>query len=184
VAAEVIIIMGPQGSGKGTQAQILCDRLNLVNLSSGALLRASNDPVILERIGQGQLARSEDVKRVMQEAIEALEPEQGILIDAFPRMLNEAQWLVELLNKLERQVGHVILLVVPSDESVHRLRIRADKDGRQDDSMQGIMRRLELFEQETVPVLNFWRQQGLLQEVDGLGTVEEVATRIQKVVGL
>jgi adenylate kinase len=174
--------MGPQGSGKGSQARILAKNHGFVALSSGSLLRATNDPEVRDRIDKGMLARSEDVIKVMESAIKAQAADKGIVIDAFPRMLNEAEWLRNFLQQIGRPLKVVIDLAVPRAESVKRLVKRLGIEGRDDDSVEGINRRLELFEQETVPVLNFWKSQGLLTEVDGEGTVEAVAERIKQVV--
>lgn len=181
MASSVIILMGPQGSGKGTQAGILSRQHGMVALSSGALLRASRDPEIMRRIDQGLLARSEDVQRVMAEAAESVPEDQGIIIDGFPRMVNEAEWLLEMLAGLGRAIECVILLKVGRDESVRRLVKRSERESRADDGLEKINRRLDLFESETLAVLELWRSKGLLHEVDGLGAVDEVAERINKV---
>lgn len=183
MAAPVIIIMGPQGSGKGTQAGILCARLGLAHLSSGALLRATKNQKILDRIGSGQLALSEDVQRVMKDAIEALPDDQGALIDAFPRMIGEAHWLSDFLNSIDRRIDKVVLLVLPHEESLKRLLSRAEKEGRQDDTREAIEKRLAWTEKETSQSLAYWKNQGLLAEVDGVGTVEEIAERIKEAIG-
>ncbi len=178
MAAPVIIVMGPQGSGKGTQCRLLSQKLNYVTFSSGALLRETKDPDIHSRMTKGLLVRSKDVERVMSDAIEGVEPAQGIVIDGFPRMVNEAEWLIQTLSAFGREVRSVIFLVIPRDESVKRLTLRAGLEARDDDSLAGINRRLELFESETRAVLDLWRSKGLLKEVDGVGTVEDVAERI------
>lgn len=181
MGASLIILMGPQGSGKGTQADLLCKKHNMVHLSSGALLRASNDPQIRERIDSGQLARSEDIERLMGDALKSQPSDQGILIDAFPRMVGEARWLVGLLPTLGRQVDKVIYLMIPQEETMKRLLLRAEKEGRKDDTVESIKKRLAWNDTETMPVIDFWRGQGVLVEVDGLGTVEEISDRIDKV---
>lgn len=176
MAAPVIIVMGPPGAGKGTQCQILAERLNGVHLSSGELLRASANPKIQETMARGELAESADVIEVFDQALIKVSPHQPIVIDGFTRMKQEAEWLQQRLPALGRSISMVINLVIDQQESIQRNYQR----GRQDDALSAQYKRWEEYMEETQPVLSYYNQQGLLKEIDGNGSVEEVSERIKQ----
>jgi len=179
MAGPVVTIMGPQGSGKGTQAKLLGERHGWVPLSSGELLRASSDPEVQAIMNRGELAPSELVNRVIGRAMVALDPGQGIILDGFPRMLDEAKWLEAELAKLDRSLTRVIMVNIDHEASVARLQSR----GRTDDTLAGIEERLALYERETRPVVAYFAAKGLVREVNGIGSVEEVAKRVEETIG-
>jgi adenylate kinase len=183
MAAPVILIQGPQGSGKGTQAKLLAGRLGGVTFSSGELWRASNDPELAQRQAQGALGKSEVIIKLVKDYLVSIPADKVVISDAFPRMLPEAEWLVEFLPTLDRKLKAAVLLTIPHEESMARLLKRAATEtDRPDDRPQDIERRLALYEQETSKVVELWRSLGILKEVNGVGSVEEIAGRINKVI--
>jgi adenylate kinase len=180
MAARVIFIMGPQGSGKGTQSDLLATKIGGVHLSSGQMMRDGTDEAVKDRIAGGNLAKTADFLHVMDEGIDRIPAETPIVFDGVGRMLPEAEWLESKLAGAGRPIARVIFLKAPRDESVSRMQVRRHKEGRTDDSLEAINRRLDLYDQETLPVHDFWKKHGLLSEVDGVGSVEEVAKRIDE----
>jgi adenylate kinase len=175
--APVIVIMGPPGAGKGTQAELLAAQHGLLHISSGELVRASQDPAIVKAHDSGVLIKSSDVERIMGQALAQVDPRQGILIDRFPSMPGEARWLLDELQRLDRPLRMVIFLELSDDEIIRRLSDR----GRADDAADRLKVRLGMFRQHTVPTLKFFESQGLLTRVNGLGSVEEVHEGVEKV---
>jgi adenylate kinase len=171
--SPVIIFHGPPNAGKSSQARQLAQRHHYVYISSGEVLRHANDPVITARLASGQLALSEDVERLMQEGLRAIPADQTIVIDGFPRMLGEFHHLEEWLADLGRPVQTVFEVSISEDES-HR---RSQGRGRHDD--HAIAERWRWYRQETAQVLDYCATKGWLVRVDGLGTPDEVAARIE-----
>ncbi|MFI5240494.1 MAG: adenylate kinase family protein [Candidatus Saccharimonadia bacterium] len=182
MAAEVIIIVGPQGSGKGTQAEILANRLHGLHLSTGQMFRERKDKVVLDQIDNGKLAPSENFREVVSAALRASDPNQIIVLDGVARKLPEAQWLFSLLGQLGRKLSYVIILEIPRSESVARLLRREGSEHRADDNEIGINNRLDYFEKETLPVIEFWNSLGVTRVVDGLGSINEVTQRINRII--
>ena len=175
MAAPVVLILGPPAAGKGTQSQLLADHLGGAHVSSGQALRDSHDPVIAARLASGELARTEDFLRVVEEAITRVPATTAIVLDGVGRMLPEAEWLTKTLERLDRRLQRVIYLTIDDDEA----RRRAVARGRPDDDPTAQPLRWKRFQEETVPVVEFYRRRGVLTEVDGSGSVEDVAARIR-----
>jgi adenylate kinase len=174
VAAPVVLIIGPPGAGKGTQSALLAERLGASHLSSGQMLRDSRDPAITTVLARGELARTEDFLRVVGAALEAIPNDRPVVLDGVGRMLPEAEWLLATLDRLGRPLRRVIYLDVGDAEA----RKRARQRGRADDDPSALPLRWQRFQEETVPVLDLYRTRGLLTEVDGTGSVDDVASRV------
>jgi len=168
-----IVIMGPQGSGKSTQAELLAEHLNLPHLSTGVLFRdlAESDSPLAERVrGQlagGHLVSDEDVMSVLGQVLAQPKHQCGFILDGFPRNLWQAE-------HAPFEVGCVFYLRVSDEESIERLK----KRGREDDTDELIRQRLSAYHAETEPVLDYYRRQGILEEVDGERSVEDIFTDI------
>lgn len=173
MAKPIIVIMGPPGAGKGTQSQILAKRLKGVHLSSGQLLRDSGDEKILQVQASGGLVSSEEVQRIVAEAIQRVPADMPVILDGFTRKLEEAQWLNTAGSGL-RPISKVICINVDKDESIQRSLRR----GRTDDRAGALEERWVDYEMQVKPVLDYYRQQGVLVEVDGSGSVDAVAGRV------
>jgi len=171
--SPVIIFHGPPNAGKSSQARQLAHRHDYALISSGEALRGSNDPAIVARLASGQLALSEDVERLMHQGLLAIPAERTIVIDGFPRMLGEFHHLEEWLTAMQRSVRTVFEVVISKAESNRRGQSR----GRHDD--HATAERWHWYHQETHQVLDYCAAKGWLIRVDGVGTPEEVAARVE-----
>jgi adenylate kinase len=180
MAAPVWLVIGPPASGKGTQSELLARRLDATHLSSGQALRETRDEAILARLARGELAKTDDFLAVVGEALARVPADTPIVLDAVGRMLPEAEWLLQTLHRLGRRLERVIYLDVSPTEAQNR----ALKRGRPDDDPTAQPLRWQRFNEETIPVLEYYRTRGVVTEVDGRGSVEETAERIATAVGL
>ncbi len=169
--------MGPPGAGKGTQAALLATRLGGVHLSSGQLLRGSGEPRLQAIMAAGQLVASADVERLLTGAIRAVPADRPIILDGFVRESSDLAWLEPELTQLDRSITAVINLAIDRPAAVARNLQR----GRADDTPAAQAERWRRYAEER-PVLEHYRELGLLHEVDGVGTVEAVAERINRIV--
>lgn len=173
-----LLIHGPSGSGKGTQCALLADKLHGVRISTGDLLR--EHVKTFNDIADGTLADSSDILRLLQDALVNLPADKSVVLDGVARMPEEAKWLQAQLTEQGRPMQLVIDLYIPVEESLRRLLRRTD--GRPDDDEAGIRKRLGWYESVVSQTLDYWRTQAKVVRVDGVGTREEVAARIQEVI--
>jgi len=184
-----IILFGPPGSGKGTQSEKLIERYGLKHLSTGDLLRAeiaNKTPLGLEAkslIDKGQLVPDEVVIGMIDSAIEANAGVNGFLFDGFPRTVAQAEALDKLLSFKKSVIGVMIALQVPEEELIARMLNRAKTSGRSDDADENVLRnRQAVYRRDTLPVADHYRKADKVEEVNGLGTVEEIFERLTQVI--
>lgn len=176
-----VIILGAPGSGKGTQSAEIIKQFALQHLSTGDMLRA--EIVAGSELGlaakkvmdKGELVSDEIILDMVAEQVK--KTDKGILFDGFPRTIAQAEGLDKLLTKLEGAITHVIQLDVDNEEIVERMLAR----GREDDNEETIRNRLSVFENQTAPLIKYYREQNKLSTVLGSGSVEDIFARIQKV---
>lgn len=168
-------MLGPPGAGKNEQSRRLAAHRRFVHISTGALLRAQATSQVKADMAEGELVSSESVEAVVGQALRQVAPELPILLDGFPRKQDEAKWLENEATKLERPISVVINLTVSQAESTKRLLNR----GRSDDRADSIQQRWHEFEHETKAVLDYYGHRNKLIEIDGVGTPEVVAGRIE-----
>ncbi|MFH1712237.1 MAG: nucleoside monophosphate kinase [Patescibacteria group bacterium] len=175
-----ILILGPQGSGKGTQAVRLSQKLKLPALSMGQLLRdeiatGSELGKEIDEIIHGDRPLVPDYMAldVLKKRLEQKDTERGYILDGYPRTMEQ----YEMYKTFDIPTA-VMVIDVPREESLKRLNKRAEIEGRSDDTPELINRRLELYHEETEPVIETYRQEGILHVVDGVGEMEEVEQRV------
>ena len=173
-----LLFLGPPGAGKGTQAELLAQRHQLLHLSTGELLRAEvKAGTALGQEAEAVMARGELVSDALVLAIvrSRLEGHQGgWLLDGFPRNLAQAEALDGLLAELDQRIERVLLLELEDGVLIQRLLSR----GRADDNEAVIRNRLVVYQEQTAPLIEHYRQLGLLQSVEASGTVAEIGERI------
>lgn len=176
-----IFILGPQGSGKGTQARKLSETLGVPELSMGALLReemASGSELgekVKSKVNGGSLVSDKDASAVLAKRLTMPDTKDGYILDGFPRNMEQ----MKAFEGFEQPTS-VIVIHIPRNISVERLLKRAEIEGRVDDTEEVINKRLDIYEKDTIPMIEEYRARGIVRDVDGTGNVEEVAANIQK----
>jgi adenylate kinase len=183
----ILILMGPPGAGKGTQAKVLAERLGVPTISTGDIFRANvASGTELGREAQryidaGEYVPDELTNEMVRERLAADDTRAGFLLDGYPRTLDQVAVLDELLAGQDRQLDAVVELEVEPDELVQRLLRRAKLEHRSDDTEEVIRRRLQAYAEQTLPLIEVYGERGLLIPVDGAGEVDEVSQRILQV---
>jgi len=176
-----LLIMGPPGAGKGTQAKILSNQYNLVHLSTGDILRSEIDNKTnvglnaKHYMDQGLLVPDEVLLSMMENTLTNLK-ESGIILDGFPRTIPQAEGLDAIFKKLDLNIDMVINIYVDKEILINRLIKRAEASGRSDDTKEVIVNRQNVYLELTAPLLEFYKNEVI--NVDGDGTIEEVTQHI------
>ncbi len=179
-----LLIIGPQGSGKGTQAARITELLSIPAISTGDLFRAhvKNETDLGKQVkavlDRGELVTDDMTFSLVRDRLNEGDTGNGFLLDGFPRNAAQVTLLDEFLTPRQEELTAVIELGVPREVSIDRLFQRAQEQGRTDDTEEVISKRLEIYEKETAPILDVYRSRGLVDTVDGVGSLEEVTARI------
>ena len=172
----MIIFFGPAGAGKSVQGQILSARHGWRWLSAGQLLRDTHDPKIIHQLHTGDLIDVETVNGIMKDALVKAKDLDRVILDGYPRQIEQARWLVESQPHHERDVQMIVVLEVPKSEILRRLQVR----GRADDTTDAIEKRLNIYRKEIYPILDYFTDEGVyIVHIDGTGTVGQVHDRIE-----
>lgn len=183
-----VIFIGPPGVGKGTQAKRLVDEFEILHLSTGELLRAAIEagtPLgkkAQSYMDQGQLVPDEIMVDLIDRRLSRLDCENGCLLDGFPRTVNQAKSLDHYLFENDRRVDVVIALTGDAQVLTERLLGRAKIEKRSDDTLATIVRRLEVYHEQTEPVIEYYRKRSVLRIIDGMATRDEVYQRIRQAI--
>jgi adenylate kinase len=181
-----IILMGPPGAGKGTQASVVAEHFGIPAISTGDIFRAnvSNDTELgrkaKEYMDAGEYVPDEVTNLMVRNRIDEPDAEPGFLLDGYPRTVAQVEELDGMIKHTGHALDAVVVLTVEAEELVQRLLARAQTDGRSDDTEDVIRRRQEVYLEQTEPLIEVYRDRGLLIEVDGMGEVDEVSQRIFK----
>jgi len=179
-----LLIMGPPGAGKGTQAKSIADHYGIPAISTGDILRANvaaGTPLGLEAqpiMAAGGYVSDHILNGIVADWLVEDEAAKGFLLDGYPRTLPQVEGLDEALERAGVALDAVLSLKVDVDELVKRLRMRSESEGRDDDSEEAIRIRQQKYLDETSPLLDVYRDRGLLVEVDGMGHIDEITQRI------
>ncbi|MCU1523410.1 MAG: adenylate kinase, partial [Microbacteriaceae bacterium] len=179
-----LLIVGPPGAGKGTQAARLAARYSIPAIATGDIFRrniAEQTPLGLKVkaiVDAGDYVPDSLTNELIASRLEEEDARDGFLLDGYPRTLEQVSYLDELLSSKGQALDAVIQLVADREEVVARLRKRAIEQGRVDDSEEAIRHRQEVYARETTPLIAVYRDRGLLIEVDGLGDIDDVSDRI------
>ncbi|WP_187977420.1 adenylate kinase [Mycetocola sp. JXN-3] len=182
-----LLIVGPQGSGKGTQGVEIAGLLNIPAISTGDMFRANIGGEtelglkIKAVIEAGNLVDDALTGEVVRDRLSQEDAAAGFLLDGYPRNLVQVADLDEFLTARGESLDLVVELVVPREESITRLVARAAEQGRSDDTEEVISNRLKIYEEQTTPILDVYRERGIVAEVDGVGSIADVLARITEV---
>lgn len=183
-----LVLLGAPGSGKGTQAARLKDHLQVPHISTGDLLRAevaAGSALGLkakEVMARGDLVSDEILLGMLEDRLSRPDVAGGFILDGYPRNLAQADALGALLARIGQPMDHALQLEVDTDLLVDRLAGRAKAEGRADDNPESVRNRLNVYNEVTAPVIEFYRQRGMLKVVHGEGSMDDVFTRIVEAV--
>lgn len=184
-----LALLGPPGSGKGTQGIVLKDTLSIPHISSGDLLRdaVKNETALgLEAkafMDAGKLVPDDLVLGMMGERLQQDDCRTGFLLDGFPRTVAQGEALQAMLAEVGAPLDHVVSLAVDEEEIVERIRGRRAEESRDDDNEETVRQRLGVYRSQTAPLLDFYRGLSILCEIDGIGTPEQISSRIMAGIG-
>lgn len=179
-----LLIVGPPGAGKGTQAARIAERFDIPTISTGDIFRkniADGTPLgsqVKAIVDAGDYVPDSLTNALVTDRLNEADAAGGFLLDGYPRTTDQVRYLTELLSSHGHALDAVIRLVADQEEIVRRLRQRALDIGRVDDSEEAIRHRQDVYMRETSPLIDMFREQGLLIEIDGLGAIDDVTERI------
>ncbi len=179
-----LILMGPPGAGKGTQARVVADHFGIPAISTGDIFRTnvSNGTPLgkkaQEYMDAGEYVPDEVTNLMVRARIDEPDAEPGFLLDGYPRTLSQVEELDGMIRFTGHRLDAVVVLTVDADEIVERLLQRASVEGRADDTEDVVRRRQEVYAEQTEPLIEVYRSRHILIEVDGMGEVDEVTRRI------
>ena len=184
-----LLFMGPPGAGKGTQAAVICKDHQIPQISTGEILRAAvkagteMGKKAQEYMNAGKLVPDEVVIGIVRDRIQEDDTKNGYILDGFPRTLEQAEALDGILEELGQALDCALNLDVPDQELISRLLERAKKEGRKDDTEPVIKERLATYNAQTKPLIDYYEKKGLLRQLDGVGTPEEITERLRSILG-
>lgn len=179
-----LILLGAPGSGKGTQAARLKDHLQVPHISTGDLLRAEVAAgselglAAKDVMARGELVSDDILLGMLKSRLSREDCQNGFILDGYPRNVAQAHALTELLASIKQPLEAAVQLEVPNELLVERIAGRAKAEGRADDSPESVRHRLKVYDEQTAPVVDFYRNTGNLSVVDGVGELDDVFTRI------
>ena len=185
MTARRLLLLGPPGAGKGTQASRLVSQLGIPQISTGDMFReavaAGTDlgRQLKQTMDRGELVSDEIVIAVTGERLDREDAGEGFILDGFPRTVAQAEALDGLLEGMGTKLERCVALVVDEEAVIQRLLKRAEIEGRSDDNEETIRNRMRVYREQTEPLVAYYRERGVLAEVDGMGGIEEVARLIQ-----
>ncbi len=185
-----IIIFGPPGAGKGTQAKYLIKKLNSFQISTGDMLReeikkdTDIGKKIIRNMNDGKFVEDEIVNKLLEKIVFDKKKMNKLIFDGYPRTINQAKNLENLLNKSNQKIGYIFFLNSNKESIVKRIEKRKVLENRSDDDTQTILKRYETFMQVTKPVLDFYSSRSNFYEIDGDEEIEAISDKIDQIISV
>ena len=180
-----ILLLGPPGSGKGTQGKLLSERLGVPAISTGDILRQAvreGTPLGLQAqaiMAKGELVSDDLIIELIRERIGRADAREGFILDGFPRTVTQAEALETMLSGNGDGLSAVLNFSVPEPELVERMLQRARAEGREDDRPETIRERLRVYREKTEPLIGYYKKKNLVADVPGVGTIPEITSRVE-----
>jgi adenylate kinase len=185
-----IILFGPPGAGKGTQASFIIDKYNIVQISTGDMLReavksgselGNKVKVIMEK---GDLVSDDIIMSIISQRILNEDCKKGFILDGFPRTLNQAKELDKMLHDKDLKIDHVIEIQVDENLLINRIEKRASEDKfvRNDDNQDVLKNRIQIYKKDTIPVLEYYKNFNKLRQSNGMQSIKSVSNEIQDII--
>ena len=187
--ARRLLIVGPPGAGKGTQAVRVAEELSIPAISTGDIFRANvsgqTELGVLAKsyMDKGEYVPDSVTNDMVRSRLAEADARDGFLLDGYPRTLDQVEALDGMLAELGTELDMVLLLVVEQEEVVGRLVARGAEQGRSDDTEETIRRRLEVYAEQTAPLIDVYEQRGLVRRVDGMASIDEVTAALREALG-
>tara|TARA_B100000315_G_C14574687_1_gene587341 strand:- start:2267 stop:2836 length:570 start_codon:yes stop_codon:yes gene_type:complete len=185
----LLVLLGPPGAGKGTQAELICKNHNFFHFSTGNILRdeINNETAIGKKIkkiiNQGKLVSDNIILKIIDNIItKELSANKGVLLDGFPRNLSQALALNSLLEKKKHSIVCAIHITIDKKEILKRIKKRRQIEGRQDDDINILKSRLNVYIKETKPLIKLYKKEGKISVVNGMQTIDNVNKDINKII--
>ena len=184
-----ILLLGAPGSGKGTQGKLLADRLRLPKITTGDILRAAAGAGTAvgkdakRYMDAGKLVPDSVILELIKQELAKPEAKDGAILDGFPRTAAQAELVDRTLAARGQRLSHILLLDVSEDELVRRMQTRAGLEGRSDDTPEAIRTRLQVYQRDTAPLIAHYAQRGNVHRVPATGTIDDIATEIERIIG-
>ena len=183
----IVVLIGPPGAGKGTQANILCKSKELFHFSTGDILRDEVEKKseigqkIESIINAGKLVGDEIIIQIVEKILsEELSRNKGILFDGFPRNLDQAHTFGELLKKKKQKIDCVIHILIDKEEIIKRIQKRQSEENREDDSIDVLKSRIDVYLKETTPLIDLYKKRNILKTLNGMQSIENVSNDMCK----
>lgn len=182
---KIIVLLGPPGAGKGTLAEKLIKKNGFQHISTGEMIRKSDDKELKDLISKGKFVPDKIMIKLLKEKLQTVDFEEGLILDGFPRTLDQAHKLESILGKMGVGLSNAIYLNISSDTAKERLAKRAEEQDREDDKdEETITQRFKEFREKTVPIIDFYRRSRKLKDIKSGVPAEEVYTRVIDSLGL
>lgn len=184
-----LLIMGPQGVGKGTQAALLAKHYDIPAISTGDIFRyniKNKTPLGLEALAytdKGELVPDELTNKIVKDRLAMDDAKNGWILDGYPRNAAQVEALDTILDELGTPLDAVVALDADKDVLMERMKKRAEVEGRSDDTPEVIAKRLQVYAEETAPLLNTYKERGLLKTFNGVGEIDEIQQKIVEALG-